>query len=258
MESKQMQSPEAMEGGGSSKPSLLVKACSRRTFVVGGTAASLLSTLTGAARANQAAPVIGGKTAALTPAAVGYWNAEKNRVEAASGLMPEDMQRFTAGVQITVHGLGRDHADPEIASFDLNAHFPSAKSVEGQRFGAFHYRRDDINHHSSPVTFTMPVGKTDGLTLSLATCPDAGTPATGHVCRFSMTGGNLPKLREGVYFLALPTSHTPLKPDWDSFQFQPERSGDTLAGGTLMQSTLTGQRPVDFHYLVVTVRAAGV
>jgi len=110
----------------------------------------------------------------------------------------------------------------------------------------------------------MPVSRTEGLTLSVVyprkseAVRDGASVRTEHVCRFSLTGWNKqPKLRQGVYFMALPECSSDALPCWDACRFVPKFDGANLTGGTLW----AGTKPVPAHYLVLsvdTLRTVGV
>ncbi len=229
---------------------------SRRTFLMGGTAAGLMAAATTQiSQPAQASEQT--KTEQPIPAnAVGYWDAQTETVKPAASLMWGARSLADTGVRLTVHGLGSGHPDPSLSAFSLFAHFPTQQPGVSVQFNAWNYRRDTLNHHSSPVSFCMPVSRTEGLALSVVYPKKStgetqdSTVRTEHVCRFSTAAWNKqPKLRQGVYFVALPDPRSHALPNWDDYRFIPEYEDDKLTGGTLWNCL----GPVPFHYLVLSV-----
>jgi len=229
---------------------------SRRTFLIGGATAGLVAAATTqlSAQAQAAEPI---KTENPLPAAaIGYWEAQTATVKPASRLRWGGRNLIDNGVRVTVHGLGSGHPDPTIAAFSLFAHFPTPQAGVSVPFHAWDYRSDMLNHRSSPVSFCMPVDRMDGLILSVvypkkSTTETDGTGVrTEHICRFSPAAWNKqPKLRQGVYFVALPDSASNALPNWEECRFVPEYEEGSLIGGTLWQDS----HPVAFHYLILSV-----
>lgn len=235
---------------------------SRRTFLIGGTAAGVVAAATTLDRA-QAQPIIRTETASQVPAAaIGYWDAQRNTIVTAARLPWGDRSLIETGARVTVHGLGNERPDPGISAFALLAHFPTKQAGITVKFHAWKYRSDTMNHRSSPVSFCMPVSRTGGLALSVVypKKSDAegasGLIRSEHVCAFSAGALNKqPKLRPGTYFVALPDGRSNALPNWDECRFVPEYQDGVLTGGTLCQATLTGLEPVTFHYLVLSVES---
>lgn len=233
---------------------------SRRTFLIGGAAAGLTAAATTQLPVRAQASKSAIAENLLPAAAIGYWDGLNAAVKPAANLLWGDRSLIDNGVRVTVHGLGNRLSDPNVAAFSLLAHFPTRQAGISIPFHAWNYRSDTLNHRSSPVSFRMAISRAEGLTLSVV-YPKKADDAAGaksrrseHVCRFSLAGWNRqPKLRQGVYFVALPDSSSNALPTWEECQFVPEMSDGVLTGGTLSRATLTGLEPVTFHYLILSV-----
>jgi hypothetical protein len=233
---------------------------SRRTFLIGGAAAGLVAATATQSRAQVAALKREEGESPLPTGAIGYWDGQSGTVMPAARLKWGDRSLIENGVRVTVHGLGSEHPDPNIAGFALLAHFPTQLEGIAVKFHAWKYRSDTLNHRSSPVGFSMPVSRTEGLALSVVyprksdSALGVGMVRTEHVCRFSPTGWNKqPKLRQGVYFVALPDGSSTSLPNWEECRFVPEYDAGVLVGGTMCRLTATGIAPVGFHYLILSI-----
>ncbi|MCW3098820.1 MAG: hypothetical protein JWL77_4438 [Chthonomonadaceae bacterium] len=192
----------------------------------------------------------------ISPAAVGYWNPHTETVQSAVRLLWGARDRIDNGVRVTVHGLGSGYSDRHMAAVSLFVHFPTRQPGVCVPFNVWNFHNDGLNDDDRPVSFCIPVRRSEGMTLSVVypeqtDSTNASTlVSTEHVCRFSIAPWNKqPKLRQGVYFIALPDDRSNVVPEWDECRFVPIYEGGELAGGTLW----SGPRPVPFHYLILSV-----
>ena len=68
-----------------------------------------------------------------------------------------------------------------------------------------------------------------------------------------------PKLRRGVYFIAVEDHGNHREPAWHRYQFRAApKSADEVGPRRLVQPTLGGWAPVDFDYMIVSVDSGEV
>jgi hypothetical protein len=193
---------------------------------------------------------------AIPAAAIGYWNPHSETVRPAARLLWGARDMIVNGVRVTVHGLGGGHSDRNMAAVSLFVHFPTWQPGGRVPFNVWNFHNDGLNDDDRPVSFCIPVRQSEGMTLSVvypeqSDRTNVSTPVrTAHVCRFSIAPWNKqPKLRQGVYFIALTDDRSNVLPDWDECRFVPIFQKGRLTGGTLW----SGTRPVPFHYLILSV-----
>jgi hypothetical protein len=170
-------------------------------------------------------------------------------VEPPEALLRPRLERLSAKVEFRVPIQGR------IATLKVHA-----------------WSRGPLDETSS-VGLNVPVDRAGGLKISFD-CRDGHLGLSGRLVRQALTGtappadrahasevwfttgaeAGKPKLRRGVYFVAIPGHDRGPAPAWQRYEFRatPKEDGPRR----LVERTPLGFQPVDFHYMIVSVDRA--
>lgn len=201
----------------------------------------------------------------------------RGRVVPAADLPSGDPGLVAGSARLMVHGMFMADPSlfvPDVDRLAVHVHFRVSDASRGSaHFAAWHYGRRPVANAGRSVGMTVPVGPDDGLRLTIErgnTRPmltarlldrvvhgrhaDASPGAWSRDVVFTSGGEGTrrPRLRRGVYLIAVPSGEGRPGPDWRSHRFVRDGNGAAL----LVRQGLLGPEPADFDYLVVSVATA--
>lgn len=197
----------------------------------------------------------------------------------AESLPAGDAGLARTGVWLTIHGLVRaERPVPRPALHALSVHVHRDVLDRGGRsttipYSAWRFGGPTGPRVSPAVRVRVPLDSRSGLRLSIersdaslagrgrlcaalvrgsaAAAPEPGGPSCGALHFTIRPEPRRPRLRRGVYFLAvLDGGHAP--PVWSQYEFRAIGSPDTGAR-SLVRTGAAGAEPMPFDYLVMTV-----
>ena len=199
-------------------------------------------------------------------------------VSAAARLRTGDREFLRTGARVTIHGVveaEKAWSRPELDALSVFACFrlPGGESHEIIRHHVWDLGKTPVVNRGAPVSFTIPVDEETGLRLAVQRY-DGLQSAAGRYLK-SRLGVAEPSrasartssqdvvlsvhpdsgshgLRRGVYFIA-GLAHGSATPSWSGLQFRASEEGEEIAGRRLARRGLSGPKPADFDYLVVSV-----
>lgn len=268
-----MRTKEKIENAGAVLP------LGRRDFLVLSSAAAV-----GLAATNVQSEVLNLGAAPMPMLSVGYWNGSldelkaesegpsRRRVVDASKLVAADGSLSDGLARITVHGFWRPGNQATPLSFAMRAYYPALDAATGERASAIAWSWTHNARVSNTGRFVAPVGETLDVAFERGGNTESAAPRrikqflglaaqatrrTEPVTMTSRTFAQGPKLRRGVYFVALAETDRDRVPSWGSIAVQPGPSAiDAKSNGPLRISTLGGFEPARFSYVVLSVDRA--
>jgi len=182
------------------------------------------------------------------------------------------------GAAVTIHGLVQGEAgwqSPELEGLAVTVRYPSVDPsvCEPVDFQAWGFVSSPVVSRGSPIRFTVPRSPREDVTLRLerrcgavgmtrrlldrtllgrSTASPAG-PVSSEACFSSLPGWRTPKLRRGIYLIAVGDRPEWSRIAWDEYRFR--LSDDAAACGRLERVGPGGPEPVTFDYLVVAFGA---
>ena len=210
---------------------------------------------------------------AAQPFSIGYWDVngthDAGLIDAAA-LPAGDSLLVRDGVRIRIHGIFPQN-DPEIYA-ELG---PLALEVDYRPFQPVRYRAWSLENSgvwnvSAPSSFIVPIDEAIGLQLSLnfgeaarfVPHPESNRPAEmnsdqNHI-RFTLgREAGRPKLRSGIYVIALRGAQGRSLPVWRRYQWRATDPDFPQSQGDLYKvNRYTEPAPADFPCLVFSVERA--
>lgn len=212
---------------------------------------------------------------------VGYWAA--GSVEALGGMLqlaPANAAPFDAATAVTpvIGAESIADSDPALADHPVHLQIYGLQVSDGP--GGFEYLALDVMHRvgdidatlkvpfhawsyssgppvvaSSPIAFTVLAEPQTGIELCISSrCAFSHTIAEEPLSLVLDPTKAAPKLSEGVYFIAGRSRSSGWLPDWDMERYAFRQVTEDGAR-RLFREEVLGWSPVDFDYLVLSVRA---
>ena len=200
-------------------------------------------------------------------------------VVAAARLRTGDREFLRTAARVTIHGVveaEKAWSQPELDALSVFACFrlPGGEPHETIRHHVWDLGKTPVVNRGAPVSFTIPIDEETGLRLAVQRYDGMQSTAARYVT--SRLGVAQPSrasartssqdvvlsvhpesgshgLRRGVYFIAGLAHGSATPPSWSDLQFRISGEDSDVRCRRLARRGLSGPKPVDFDYLVMSV-----